>query len=341
VKLLIIGSDKIFAIENFYVKYLIEEGIDVSNFSAQSYFYDYYQKNIFNKLLFKIGVSSIYKRINKKLRQRIEIFKPDAILVFKGMEIYPSSLQWAKAKGIKLINYNPDNPFLFSGKGSGNANLKNSISLYDLHLTYDLGIKKEMELTYKIRTAILPFGFDIEEKLFEKCLLQKEIIKVCFLGNPDKYRADFLNRMAAAGIPLDVYGNDWKDFVTHANITVFDPVYGDGFWLALRKYRVQLNFMRPHNPNSHNMRSFEVPAIGGIQLAKATPDHQTYFEPGKEIFLYTTITDCIEQVNKILNLSIAEANIIREQSRKRSLQSRYSYKERSKQLLEEINKLYE
>jgi spore maturation protein CgeB len=340
-KLLIVGSDKIFAIENFYVKYLREDGIEVLNFSAQTIFYDYYQKNIYNKLIFKAGLSNIYYRINKLFKQQVEKFKPDAILVFKGMEIFPESLKWARGKGIKLINYNPDNPFLFSGKGSGNVNIKNSIALYDLHLTYNLDVKKEIETAYKIATAILPFGFDINDELLRKCIAQQEVVKLCFLGNPDKYRGDFLNKLAEQGIELDVYGNDWHKFVKHPNIKIFKPIYGENFWLALRKYRVQLNLMRPHNPDSHNMRSFEVPGVGGIQLAPTTPDHHIYFETNKEIFLYANIEECISQIKKILSLSTDEANIVREQARKRSLFDGYTYKNRSKQLLKEIRKLYQ
>ncbi len=340
-KILVVGSAEVWAIENYYVKYLKEEGVKVSRYSAQTAFYKYYQKNIFNKLLFKAGLSGIYNTINKEFKEQVEKFKPDAILVFKGMEIFSQSLQWAKDKGIKLINYNPDNPFVFSGKGSGNIHLKNSIALYDLHLTYNLDVKKEMEASYNIPTEILPFGFDISDELFKKCSSQKEVLKACFLGNPDIYRGEFLTRLAEQGIELDVYGNDWHKFVNHSNINISKPVYGEDFWLALRRYRVQLNLMRPHNLDSHNMRSFEVPGVGGIQLAPVTPDHQLYFEADKEIFLYTDTKESVNQIKKILSLSQGEANTIREQARQRSLLSGYTYKDRSKQVLLRIEKLYE
>jgi spore maturation protein CgeB len=339
-RILVLGSAEVWAIENYYVKYLKEEGIEVAHFSAQTAFYAYYQKNIFNKLIFKLGLSGIYHKINREFKQQVQNFKPDAILVFKGMEISPQSLQWAKGEGIKLINYNPDNPFVFSGKGSGNVYLKNSIALYDLHLTYNLDVKKKMESSYNIPTAILPFGFDISDELFKRSSLQKEILKACFLGNPDIYRAEFLTRLAEEGIELDVYGNDWHKFVSHPNIKISKPVYEENFWLILRKYRVQLNLMRPHNLDSHNMRSFEVPGIGGIQLAPATPDHQLYFDVDKEIFLYTDTKESISQIKKILSLSPEEANVIREQARKRSLLSGYTYKDRSKQLLQQIRKIF-
>ena len=41
-KVLIIGSDKVFSIENFYVKYLKELGVNLKHFTAQAIFYDYY-----------------------------------------------------------------------------------------------------------------------------------------------------------------------------------------------------------------------------------------------------------------------------------------------------------
>ena len=66
-KLLIAGSDKVYAIENFYVKYLRELGIEVFHFPSQSIFYDYYQKRLTNKLIFKAGLSSIITKIGKEL----------------------------------------------------------------------------------------------------------------------------------------------------------------------------------------------------------------------------------------------------------------------------------
>ena len=98
-------------------------------------------------------------------------------------------------------------------------------------------------------------------------------------------------------------------------------MYDRVFWKTLRKYRVQLNLMRPHNPDTHNMRSFEVPGVGGIQLAPDTDDHKTYFEPGKEIFLYKNLEECTSQIKKILALNTEDARKIRDHARMRSIDS--------------------
>ncbi len=338
-KILITGSDKVYAIENFYVKYLREAGIEVVHFPAQTYFYDFYQQSLLHKIIFKAGLSGVTSRINRMLKAAVTSFNPDVIWVFKGMEILPQTLQWAKEQGIKLVNYNADSPFIFSGKGSGNANVTNSIQLFDLHLTYNTAVKFEMESRHGIKTGILPFGFDINDALLQKCLAQQEIIKACFLGNPDSYRGAFIDQLAEAGVQLDVYGNDWGKFVKHPNITIFEPVYGDALWLTLSKYRVQLNLMRPHNPDTHNMRTFELAGVGGIQLAPATEDHARYFDDGKEIFLYRNLEDCVGQVKKILALKPEIAGELRKAARERAVNSGYHYKDRAAQALSQIQSL--
>ena len=76
-KLLIVGSDKIFAIENYYVKYLREEGCDVSQFPAQSIFLDQYQKSVIAKIFFRLGLSGILKKINQQYEYGTTIQRPD------------------------------------------------------------------------------------------------------------------------------------------------------------------------------------------------------------------------------------------------------------------------
>src|SRR5689334_15411540 len=122
-KILIAGSDEVWSLEKFYIRHLQNEGVEVEICQVQSMFFEYYQNSIVNKLLFKAGLSNIYREIGKKVRAKIEAFQPDVLWVFKGMELTPELLKWVKEKDIKLVNYNPDNPFLFSGTGSGNSNV--------------------------------------------------------------------------------------------------------------------------------------------------------------------------------------------------------------------------
>jgi spore maturation protein CgeB len=336
-RLMIVGSDEIYAIENIYVKYLRAMGIDVELFVSQKYFYEYYNKSIFNKLLYKSSLSGIITQINKKFRAAVEEYNPDIIWIFKGMEILPESLEWSRGRNIKLVNYNPDNPFIFSGKGSGNKNITNSIGLYDLHFTYNLEVKEKLEKDYKQQVVFLPFGFDVNDAQFRISSDQEENIKVCFAGNPDTDRAKFIDAISLSGIQIDLFGNYWNRFVNRSNINVFGPVYGDEFLKVLRRYRVQLNLMRIHNENSHNMRSFEVPGIGGIMLAPDTREHRMFFEKDRNVFLFGDIHDMTQQIHNILDLNKEEAEKVRKFAREDSIKSGFEYKSRAKQVSESLN----
>jgi hypothetical protein len=331
-RILFVGSDVDCSLERWYAEHLKEEGCAVKLFPAQTIFYNYYGRSLINKLVFKAGISSIYKEIDCSLREEVNRFRPEVVWIFKGMEISPSFLLWLKEQGIRSVNFNADNPFIFSGKGSGNENVTGSIGLYDLHFTYDRVIRDQIEKEYRIPSLILPFGYELEDVVYEQCLAQKEERGICFLGNPDAQRADFVQRLADK-FPVHVYGHDWKDFIRHAQVTVFNPAYGDDFWKVLYRYRVQLNLMRTHNMMSHNMRSFEIPGVGGIGLFPDTPDHRMYFDDKKEIFLYRNAEECADLAGHILNMAQEETFRIRHAARLRSISSGYSYKERIRNIL--------
>jgi spore maturation protein CgeB len=333
-KILIVGSDQVWSIERIYLKYLSELGVETELFAAQNFFFKYYNRSLINKIFFRLGLSSIHKKINAMLLEKAKQYEPDVIWVFKGMEIFPETIDRLKLSGCKVVNYNPDNPFIFSGRGSGNQNVKNAIGKYDLHFVYDKTVQKKIEDNYPVKTFYLPFAFELDGSLYEECVAQNEIIKVCFLGNPDNERAAFLNELLNKGIKTDLFGNDWKKFIDHPNASLFPPVYGDEFWKTLRRYRVQLNLMRIHNLDSHNMRSFEIPAVGGIMIAPDTPEHRIFFEDGKEIFLFKNSDECLAKINYVMNLTTDEADKIRSNARDRSITSAYSYKDRAKTVYE-------
>jgi spore maturation protein CgeB len=87
------------------------------------------------------------------------------------------------------------------------------------------------------------------------------------------------------------------------------------------------------------MRTFEIPAVGGIQLAPYSVEHEMFFEEGKEIFLYRTTEELIMKAWHILGLSEEEASSIRENALKRCSLDDYSYEGRSKIVLKAFKEL--
>ncbi len=338
-KILLVGSALEGAIEKHFFKYIQESNVYVSIYDIHGDFIRDYKKSIFFKILFRLKFLFIYHTYNLALKRYIVGFNPSHVMVFKGMEVFPSTLRWIKSRGIKIVNYNPDNPFLFSGIGSGNRNVSNSIKIYHGHFTYDNQVLIRLQRSFGLPSFLLPFGFDFSEDILKQCEVANEVNKACFVGNPDKYRASFINALAEMGLQIDVYGYNWSKWLNHKNINCNSSVQGDEFWKTLYKYRIQLNLMRPHNPNSHNMRTFEVPGIGGIMLAPDTPDHKKYFQENTEIFIYTSVDDCFGKAKYILDLPVTEAAKIRKSVRNKSESAGYSYKCRSLEVIEILKNL--
>jgi spore maturation protein CgeB len=87
------------------------------------------------------------------------------------------------------------------------------------------------------------------------------------------------------------------------------------------------------------MRTFEIPGIGGIQVAPFTTEHQLFFEADKEIFLYKNEAECIAKINYLLALSPAQAAKLRVFAREAAINKKHSYKDRAVQVLETLKTL--
>jgi hypothetical protein len=292
---------------------------------------------IFNRLVPSLRL----RKLNQNIIRSIETFRPDLIWIFKGMEIYPGTLDYAKKKGILLANYNPDHPFIFATAGSGNENVRNAVPIYDLHLSYSNEILKELRETYHVEGKFLPFGFEISDAIRSVVEREREIVRACFIGCADDERRRIVQLLLDAGIPIDVYGPGWNSYFKPTRlINVFPGVYSDHFWNILRKYRLQLNVFRSQNRNSHNMRSFEIPGIGGIMLAPYSDEHVHFFNPDAEAFFFSSDIEIVEKADAILSLSPTEASAVRNLAKERSIRDGYSYWERSKMAYSYFEELF-
>jgi spore maturation protein CgeB len=339
-KVLLVGSQKDWAFENHYNNHLQNLGAEVSCFPAHDLFYEFYYKSIFNKIIFRLGISNIYKKINHQLLIKTKSEKFDVVWVFKGMELFPETIRKIRERGIKMVNFNPDHPFLHTFRGSGNNLVRNSIPFYDLHLCYSIPVKEKIEREFNIKCHWLPFGYEQDKTQFPG--KEEEKVRACFIGNPDPYRSMELTKLVRSGIPLDLYGNNWENWIKRKpgyDIQYFPPVYKNDFNRVARPYRLQLNIFRPHNDNSHNMRTFEMPGLGCIMLAPESEEHLHFFKENEEAFYFKDSHDMVQKSKKILGFSYPEALQIRKAALHRSLSSGYSYQDRAKQVLQMFHQL--
>jgi spore maturation protein CgeB len=329
-KIVIVGSDHHAALEHIYKGELTSLGFVVQLFPAQTFFLDFYSASILNKIIYRLGFSRIIQKIQKKLKSFILEINPTIVIVFKGMEITPETLMWIKNKGIKIYNYNPDHPFIFSGRGSGNANVSKSIKLYDYYFSYADDAVKEL-IKLGVKSQKIPFGFDATGFVYEELTKENEVVKTCFLGNADNFRAQFINELAVLGLEIDVFGENWNEFKMNKGVMIYTAKYGSDFWLTLQKYAIQFNLLRPHNYTTHNMRSFDIPGSGGIMLAPHTDDHARFFQDQSEVFLFHDVNDAFQICKHMLSLTFEERHQLRKAARLKALNT-HTYNHRVREL---------
>jgi len=290
------------------------------------------------RLAYRIAPQLLVSRMNELLVSQVRSSQPDVVIIFKGMEISASALQKIRKMGVPLVNYNFDHPFRFFSRGSGNQRVRQAIPLYNLHLSYSAAIAKELNDHFHVAAAWLPFAHHLSEELFNEVITDElpEVRELCFVGNPDVWRINLIRDLLGAGLAVNVYGFGWeKYFGGNEGLVIHRPRQSFSywanpaeFWRVLRKYRIQINIFRPHNEGSHNLRTFEVPAVGGVLLTPDSAEQREFFNEEREVFYWRDGTHLLEQCHRLLAMPEAEVRALRERARAASIQHSYAFRTR-------------
>lgn len=129
---------------------------------------------------------------------------------------------------------------------------------------------------------------------------------------------------------MQVFGpNDWYKKLNTPQYhpeSLFEQDYANACFSA----KGILNFLRPQNimEQSHNMRTFEVPAYGGLLISNRTEEQLQYFEDEKEVIYFDDINELYDKLTFYKkNNGLLER--IKTNGKNRSIKSGYSYSNRS------------
>lgn len=340
-KVLIVGGNHPLAIETKYHHSINALGFPCDLLDVRSMLTTRLNKSIVNKVLFRIFPVEFCKPIGEKLIQFLKGKSYTHVFVFKGIEVPASTIKQIRELGLKTINYNPDHPIIKSSPYSQNQNTRDSIEHYNLHLCYSQELVTLIRRDFGLKAEWLPFGYDLDGYDFSN-FHETEFAtdSICFIGNPDVNRARLIRILGENKIPVVVYGDNWGNYLkTSPYIRVHSRVDGKQFWSTMQKHVFQLNLFRKHNVNSHNMRTFEIPAVGSIQIAPRTAEHMYLFNEKESIFLFSNTDELIYTIRDLLTWENAKVNELRLSILDEVFQSRFTYHDRAKQALDYIKTL--
>ena len=339
---LVLGTFGKGALENFYIAGFEKLGITVSRFDIATPYYNQLQNSVIRKVFNKISIRPFIKPLNNSVLAFLKDKYFDVILVFKGMELLPETVAQLQEHATVLANYNADHPFLFFSRGSGNSNVLKSIPHYNIHFSYAKRIALQLKQNFGKESFVVPFGYDSEAKGNSELLQNNFEDKFLFIGAYDKERSKYLNKLKLDS--LEIYGDDkWAT----RNITrpyireVFKnkSLFNEEIVNAIGAAKGIINLLRPQNiiEDSHNMRTFEVPAYGGLLIAQRTTEQEAFFEEDKEIVFFDSPEELRDKLLYVKN-NPSVVNTIKSNARNRSIRSGYSYNDRSREMIDIIKK---
>jgi spore maturation protein CgeB len=270
----------------------------------------------------------IITKLNNILKNKVNN-NYDLVLVFKGLDLKPSTLEYFNNKDIKTVCLNGDSPFNMQ---SSNYNLIECIPKYDVFLCWSKEDHLKMQKHGYTNTYVLPFSCEGTSNLEEFSIEYDLDDSIIFIGAWDKKREELLDKISYEN--LIIFGPNWnkanKSFIAKKKI-YSRRLTLEQMAFIYDKSLCGLNILREQNINSHNMKTFEITGMGCYMIAPDTNDHRLFFDKDDSVELFKNPSEIDEKVRKIKSLSKDISFKKRNRTKIKVLQN-HSYISRAEQL---------
>lgn len=127
---------------------------------------------------------------------------------------------------------------------------------------------------------------------------------ISFVGAPSPRRAEALNALTAAGLPVKAWGRGWSDHpldrartwrIRSAGLPAGRDVSGPDAHAIMHNSVATLNIHG--DQDGFTMRTFEAAGVGGVQLIDRD-DVSEFYEPGDEVLVYRDAEELTEHARR-------------------------------------------
>jgi hypothetical protein len=255
--------------------------------------------------------------ILRAVKNAIGLKKFDLAWIDAGPELGPSAYRLIRSLGMKVINYNVDDPF---GNRDGRKwNLyRRSVSLQDLTVVVRdenvaeakaVGARQVMRV-YRSYDPVAhhPLTLTPEDR-------RKWASEVAFIGTWMPERGPFMVRLIELGVPLTIRGDWWQkapEWDRLREVWRGPGIYGRDYVAATQVSKVSLGLLSKGNRDLHTQRTAEVPFIGGAAFcAEQTSEHERLFTHGQEAWLWKSPEECAKYCEIVLEDANRRALMVR------------------------------
>ncbi len=249
------------------------------------------------RLLRRLNRNRLTDRYNRAIRDNALRLKPDLLLVVKGNLVKPEILRLIRRElpGTILVNVNYDDFFSLS-PGNRFPDLEGIVPLYHWIFPAKQVNVEELRGLGAERVRYLPLGYDGSAHFPVRP--SKEIRdtygrQLVFAGTYTSDRARLLE--ALSGFSRSIWGAYWGRAKLESGLRLAVKRTGNGrivrgaeLSAILNASPIGLNFLRGENRDTHNHRSFELPACGVFTLSERSEELGEFFTEGKEMAFFSS-----------------------------------------------------
>lgn len=302
-KVMLVGYFGIGALECSFATAFKDTGCEVSCFDIQASM----QVNcrlgragrLFNKF---VPVGPWIRKANREMVLEARRFLPDVLVVFGQNPVQAGALAQIRAMmDVKTVYVWPDTLVYLS------ESMITVLPLYDLVATYSNSTVSLFERLGAPNVKWVPLAADTKmHGVADNSVNVDVIADVAFIGQwrPERERAVAAILNLLPDIDLKIWGPDWgrrcKGKSRILKCWQGRPLYAKEFATTVASSKINLNIIDDTNFPAANMRFFEIPCAGGLQLSSTCPEMEGTFIDGEGVFYYHSLEELPKLVNNLL-----------------------------------------
>ncbi len=270
------------------------------------------------KLLERVVRPMQVKAFNDTIRKNIDTFRPDYLIVYKGVFVLPETIQYAKAHNCSPVLFYPDVSTTTHG-----PHIPACIPMYDtIFTTKTFGITDMREKYGAKNTIFVPHGFDPEiHRPFKEIGKNEYAIFGCdasFIGTWSPKKEQYLTHLTeqCPEINLKVWGDQWHRVASPMLKKHIQgkPIVGDLYALAIQCSSINLGILSEKVAGASSgdlitSRTFHIPGAGGFMLHERNEESVNYYKENEEAGFFEGAEELAEKVKLYLNDTTARDRI--------------------------------
>ncbi|MBU1348150.1 MAG: glycosyltransferase [Alphaproteobacteria bacterium] len=279
--------------------------------------------------------------VNEQIRSAMVRDKPDQLWLDKALSVRRATLRTARrlAPDLRIVGYSPDD---MGQRHNRSRAFDSHVRDYDVFFTTKSYGVEDLSRLGCVRPVFVANAYDPKiHRPLVPSVGEREAFgaDISFIGTyePDRHRA--IAALAAAGLPVRVWGSGWERAPPLDGVRIEGrALYGDDYARVLCASRINLCFLRKLNRDLQTTRSVEIPACGAFMLAERTSEHLSLFKEGAEAAFFQDDDELVDQCRWYLNHEV-DRRAVALAGRARCLSSGYSNDERLDEMLAVVARL--